>query len=591
MGQVNSPNKRPRLSPPQNEFLPSQMVNQGQVPNGMTPQQQQQALHNAQNHLAALNYLKSNNVQYNPNAPPQEILKQAQQLAVVNQNSVKNLQAYKQNLSHQQSAQVLQRIPMGGSASPANSQATIPFANPGIPATGVPTRPTPEDFEKMSAKAKELGGSLIPNSNHSLQDYQNQLMVLEQQNKKRLQHARNETTGRPDDQINGGGNGQFGQHPQLQGANMSPQNSRTGPSPQMSQLEIAQQRKSGNKTASGGASPEPGEQIRGPSPFGGVGGMTAEHYQQMMGQGYPQAQGMLMSQNGAGPQFRQHAGMPFAQGAHMQEVMKMSRMPPQGPPSQQYQAWQQQQLANHQQQQQQQLNQQVVSTRLCLFQMRMVPSQQGPAPPSNAAQQQMPPPPQPQVQNGRPAPGESPSLANAPTPTATPAASKPATKSKAAKEGGRAKRTRGKNAPATPSATEPAAPTTPITPHAAPPFGQHSQPPSQPSQPQSQPAQPPPVEQQPPPQDPTPPSGFGAIDHATDSATDGWPGGPEDKWITDLPLGFGTTFPGDFGGSTYAPIGMESEIIDYGEFLNDNDAGMAMDFSNWGDSDLTGTEA
>jgi hypothetical protein len=223
--------------------------------------------------------------------------------------------------------------------------------------------------------------------------------------------------------------------------------------------------------------------------------------------------------------------------------------------------------------------------------MRMVPSQQGPAPPSNAAQQQMPPPPQPQVQNGRPAPGESPSLANAPTPTPTPA-NKPAAKSKTTKEGGRAKRNRGKNAtPATPNATEPPAPTTPITSHAAPPpFGQHSQPASQPLQPQSQPAQPPPTEQQPPPQDPTPPSGFGAIDHATDSAADGWPGGSDDKWLTELPIGFGS-FSGDFPTSTFPPVGMESEIIDYGEFLNDNDAGMTMDFSNWGDSDLTGTEA
>jgi hypothetical protein len=365
MGQVNSPNKRPRLSPPQNDFLPTQMGNQGQIPNGMAAQQQ--AMQQAHNHLAALNYLKGNNVPHNPNAPPQEILKQANQHVAANQNSQKNLQAYKQNLSHQQTAQVLQaqgRIPMGAGASPANSQATIPFANPGIPASGVPARLTPEDFEKMNAKAKELGGTLVQSSNHSLQDYQNQLMVLEQQNKKRLQHARNETPGRSDDQMNGGGgplNGQFSQHPQLQGANMSPQNSRTGPSPQMSQPEIAQQRKSGNKTASGGTSPEPGEQIRGPSPFGGGGGgMTHEQYTQMtMPQGYPQ--GMLMSQNAGGSQFagRQHAGMPFAQnGAHMQEVMKMSRMQ-QGPPSQQQyqQTWQQQQMANHQQQQQ--LNQQV----------------------------------------------------------------------------------------------------------------------------------------------------------------------------------------------------------------------------------------
>jgi len=225
-------------------------------------------------------------------------------------------------------------------------------------------------------------------------------------------------------------------------------------------------------------------------------------------------------------------------------------------------------------------------------QMRMVP-QQGPSvQPTTAAQ--MPPPPQPQVQNGRPAPNESPSMANAPTPTPT-TGNKAPPKTKAAKEGGRAKRNRNsKNAaaPATPNASEPPTPTTPITPHAVPPFGQHpsqQQAPQPQSQAQSQVDQ----QHQPSQQDPAPPSAFASIDRAPDPATESWPGGADDKWMTNLPLEFTSNFNGalsDFGNSSFAPMAMEDEIVNYGEFLNDTD-GMGMDFSNWAETDLTGTEA
>ena len=61
--------------------------------------------------------------------------------------------------------------------------------------------------------------------NHALQDYQMQLMLLEQQNKKRLLMARQEQ-----DNIRPGGEGQAGYAP-----NMSPQGSRSGPSPNPSE--------------------------------------------------------------------------------------------------------------------------------------------------------------------------------------------------------------------------------------------------------------------------------------------------------------------------------------------------------------------
>jgi hypothetical protein len=226
-------------------------------------------------------------------------------------------------------------------------------------------------------------------------------------------------------------------------------------------------------------------------------------------------------------------------------------------------------------------------------QQGMVPGQQPPqGPPTTAAQQQMPPPPQPQqTQTGRPqAPVESPSLANAQPPTPTPG-NKPAPKAKAAKEP-RAKRNRGKNAaaPATPNAAETPTPTTPITPHAPAPFTQASAPAApQPSQTQQQ--QQPPAEQPPASQDTGPPSAFGVLD-ASDSGGDAW-GPSESKWI-DIPMDFVNNFNSgnltDFGNSGFGGMGsgMEDDMVNYSEFLNDTD-GLNMDMGLW-DPDLGGTE-
>src|ERR1700738_1535955 len=196
-----------------------------------------------------------------------------------------------------------------GAGSPANQQAQIPgFSNPGIPGAngqymrGEPANrnPTQQELEKLAKEAKDLGGQLQhpQQGSHSLYDYQNQLMVLEAQNKKRLHAPREGNASRSDAPGNGGPfTGQLGGQAQglqpgqhMQGTSMSPQNSRTGPSPQIANLEL---RKSGQKTSSGGASPEPensqNSQIRGPSPAFPAGGMTQEQFNQMsMSQGYPQ---------------------------------------------------------------------------------------------------------------------------------------------------------------------------------------------------------------------------------------------------------------------------------------------------------------
>lgn len=72
---------------------------------------------------------------------------------------------------------------------------------------------------------RQMGQPGQGNSNHALQDYQMQLMLLEQQNKKRLLMARQEQ----DNQ--GGPGGPMPGQPGFNAPAMSPSNSRTGPSP------------------------------------------------------------------------------------------------------------------------------------------------------------------------------------------------------------------------------------------------------------------------------------------------------------------------------------------------------------------------
>jgi hypothetical protein len=214
----------------------------------------------------------------------------------------------------------------------------------------------------------------------------------------------------------------------------------------------------------------------------------------------------------------------------------------------------------------------------------MVPGQHGPpGPPANV---QMPPPPQPQQgQPGRPqAHGESPSLANAQPPTPTPV-NKPPPK-KAAK-GDRPKRNRGKiAAPATPNASEPPTPTTPITAHPPLPFNQHSQQQTQAAQSQPQPQQ---TQSEPPHgQDVAPPSSFATIDHAADAANDVWPA--DDKWMNSIQMDFGNSFSTGLNDFSTTNFGVgEDDIINYGEFLNDNEGGIGMDLGIW--EDLPSTEA
>lgn len=369
MGNANSPNKRQRLTPPSEQAqVPSQMPNQGQQPNGIPLVQQQ----NFASSAAAANYLKQSGINVPANTSQQEIINyarniasQAQQPNLANMTK-QQLHVYKQNLTVQQTQQGLaarQSIGAGG-ASPAGQPATIPFMNPGIfvpNREGTVTRPpTQQEMIELLNTARSFGGTLshpTQGGSHSLADYQSQLMVLEQQNKRRLQHARQETTNRTDEPGNGPMNGQFPQQQgqglqpghQIQGTSMSPSNSRTGPSPQITNLEL--QRKAGQKPGSGGASPEPGDPVgpnRGPSPAfpGQGGGMTPEQYAQMTAQmsGAPYGQPVMNGQPFMAG--RPHPGVPMNQQANPMGYEMMIKQGGRPQPGQQYApAWQQQMIA------------------------------------------------------------------------------------------------------------------------------------------------------------------------------------------------------------------------------------------------------
>ncbi|PNS17368.1 hypothetical protein CAC42_7051 [Sphaceloma murrayae] len=105
-----------------------------------------------------------------------------------------------------------------------------------------------EFFNANNIRGLQQAGGPANNSNHALQDYQMQLMLLEQQNKKRLLMARQEQ----DATVT---NGPGGPMPGQQGYGapaMSPSNSRTGPSPNPDDM------KRGTPKMAPGGMPQPG---------------------------------------------------------------------------------------------------------------------------------------------------------------------------------------------------------------------------------------------------------------------------------------------------------------------------------------------
>ena len=198
-----SPSKRPRLQGP--PFNGQQLMPNGRVP---PPGLQGQQMMNS-NAAQANDLLLQHGI--NPSFLSQTQLESFQQQNP--QVQKKSIQVYAQNMAQQHR----QNMPQG----PGMPNQGSPMMQPGIDVGG-----QMPDF--YGANPGLRMGSVQQNGaggNHALQDYQMQLMLLEQQNKKRLMMARQEQeTLRPD-----GGQvipGQPGFPP-----GTSPQGSRSGPSP------------------------------------------------------------------------------------------------------------------------------------------------------------------------------------------------------------------------------------------------------------------------------------------------------------------------------------------------------------------------
>ena len=185
----------------------------------------------------------------------------------------KSIQVYAQNLAKSQRQQSMSKA--GGI-----SDQGSPIMDPGMGDLG------PDYYGAGNPAAMQMRGGAPPNvpngaagGNHALQDYQMQLMLLEQQNKKRLLMARQEQ-----DTIGGRPDGQ----PGMPGApgfipGMSP-GSRGGPSPGPSDTKRGTP-KMGQVGLPGAGSPMPDGSMRGSPAAMNFNGMNPDMYAQMNSNG------------------------------------------------------------------------------------------------------------------------------------------------------------------------------------------------------------------------------------------------------------------------------------------------------------------
>jgi hypothetical protein len=251
---AGSPSKRPRLEGQQ--FAGGPMAPNGRSQGG--PQQQQQAM----NMLMASGMGGRNMTQ-----------SQFQSFQAQNPAMQKNLQVYAQNLAQQQGRSMM------------NQGVSMPngMMNPGVmPNQGSPMLAPVDGQNFMQGMSMEsiynnpqhlaairqanIQGNNGQGGNHALQDYQMQLMLLEQQNKKRLMMARQEQ-----DNI-----------------------TRTDGGPPMPGQPGMPVMSPGSRA---GASPNPNDQMKRGTPQLGANGMPASP---SAGDGMPQARGSPAGMNFAG---------------------------------------------------------------------------------------------------------------------------------------------------------------------------------------------------------------------------------------------------------------------------------------------------
>ena len=183
-----SPSKRQRLDGV--PFNSGQMMPNGRpMPPGMPGQQM---MHNNDPQAQHANQLLMNNGINPGNLSEAQFASFQQQNPSVQQKSI---QVYAQNMTKHQRG--------GMEKAGGMSDAGSPMMPPGMELN-------PDFFAGNPAAAQQMRGGMLPNGapnasggNHALQDYQMQLMLLEQQNKKRLLMARQEqdTITRPEGQT------------------------------------------------------------------------------------------------------------------------------------------------------------------------------------------------------------------------------------------------------------------------------------------------------------------------------------------------------------------------------------------------------
>ena len=295
-----SPSKRPRLDGPFGQPL---------IPNGRGPQQGlpgQPMMENPQANVTQM--LMQNSIE------PGSL--SSQQLAAFQQQSLgvqqKTMAVYAQNRMNQ---------PRQG------------MPKPGMPGQGSPMMAQNMDITNGNNEYFNMANGVharngqVPNGgvgvgNHALQDYQMQLMMLEQQNKKRLQLARQEQDGtRPEGQAGIAGAPVFA-------PGMSPQGSWSGPSPGPNDQIKRASPKMAPSGMPGGGSPIPdgtlSQQGGSPAPMNYPAQMAPELLQQMkMGDGMGAVGPNGMRPPNPGQQFN---GMPMT--PQQMEQLRQSRMGP-----------------------------------------------------------------------------------------------------------------------------------------------------------------------------------------------------------------------------------------------------------------------
>ncbi|TWU71948.1 hypothetical protein ED733_000448 [Metarhizium rileyi] len=224
-----SPSKRPRIDggAPFNPNQPGMVAN-GRPAHGMPGQQ----IPNNPNVVAAHHILTNNGI--NPsNLTPQQFQHFVNATPASQQKSIAT---YAQNLQQHHGTQMGNKQQMPNAGGPQNQGSPMMAQGPDGTALNAFYNPTGEMGGPGGIRPGPGGAQAAAGSNHALQDYQMQLMLLEQQNKKRLMMARQEQdtiTGMPTrDGSAPGGPGQPGQGPNGQSfPDASPQTMRSGASP------------------------------------------------------------------------------------------------------------------------------------------------------------------------------------------------------------------------------------------------------------------------------------------------------------------------------------------------------------------------